>query len=190
MRKQEEWRDVVGYEGVYQVSNIGNVRSMARVMVYKNGQENTHKGRVLRSRQMTTGYPAVSLSTPTSGIKLKSIHRLLAMAFIENKDNKRCVNHKDGDKLNNCIENLEWCTYSENNQHAYDVLGKKPTWLGVRGIDHPLSKPIQQLLGDVVIKQFDSARDAAEELGIQYKNISAVCRGKRNMCGGFGWRFV
>jgi hypothetical protein len=107
------------------------------------------------------------------------VHRLVAMAFIENPENKPCVNHKDGDTLNNSVENLEWCTYSENMKHAYRYKLKKST-IKNRVKANKISTE------DIYI--FDSTYDAARKLGIAQSNICSCCTGKRKQtCGYTFW---
>lgn len=109
---KEIWKDCVGYEGRYQVSNLGNVRSIAN-------NKGTYQERLLSQRQTTTSdYLYVSFTVKDITTQ-HSVHRLVAKAFIDNPSNKATVNHIDGDKLNNNVCNLEWNTYSENLKHAY-----------------------------------------------------------------------
>ena len=114
----EYWSDIPNYEGYYQVSNHGNVRSLDRVIKEKTGKTQTLKGRVLKQRINPGGYHYIELGK--NGNKATfAIHQLVAQAFIPNPNNKRTVNHIDGNKLNNSLANLEWSTYSENLEHAY-----------------------------------------------------------------------
>ena len=102
---EEIWKDIPGYEGLYQVSNFGRVKSLRKAII-------------MSIRINKKGYSTIGLSK-TGVFNRKSIHRLVAEAFIPNPDNLPCVNHKDGNKLNNELNNLEWCTYGDNERHAY-----------------------------------------------------------------------
>lgn len=114
----EVFVDIPGYEGYYQVSNYGNVRSLDRVIKEKTGKTQTLKGRVLKQRTNPGGYRYIELGK--NGTKVTfAIHHLVAQAFMPNPGNKRTVNHIDGNKLDNSLINLEWATYSENLEHAY-----------------------------------------------------------------------
>lgn len=114
----EKWKEIPGYEGLYEVSSYGKVRSMSRLRIDKNGRPYTKVGKVLKDKD-TNGYREVGLYKDSICTYFK-IHRLVAMAFIPNPDNKPCVNHKDGNKANNIKSNLEWVTYGENSIHAVD----------------------------------------------------------------------
>jgi hypothetical protein len=119
MENSEIWKDVVGYDGLYQVSNFGNIKSLDRKRWSgRNNSYSLFKGKEL-SKSKRRGYLRVSL-TKSKIEKTFSIHRLVAIAFIPNPENKPQVNHKDGDKLNNNEWNLEWNTASENTQHSFD----------------------------------------------------------------------
>lgn len=135
----EVWKDVVGYEGFYQVSNLGNVKSFAREVPYKTygtWKMRTVPGRIMKPYKNESGYLLVTLTKPDSR-KLCKVHRIVAEAFIENPESKRCVNHKDGNKENNCVENLEWVTYSENMHHAAD----NELWVSWNKGKHPEGRP-------------------------------------------------
>ena len=116
---REIWKWVVGYEGYYQVSNCGNVRSVDRVIEYSTGQIRQHRGQVLKRRLDGGGYPHVSLYDSGQEWDAKT-HRLVLETFVSPSPEGHECNHIDGDKLNNRIENLEWVTPGENNRHAYE----------------------------------------------------------------------
>lgn len=113
-----EWKDIEGFEGLYQVSDTGDVRSLDRVC---GGRRNRKlKGVVLKKTKTSTGYWKVELSKDGK-VYRKKVHRLVASAFIDNPLNKPNVNHIDNDPLNNCVKNLEWCTQAENVLHAHRI---------------------------------------------------------------------
>lgn len=110
---EEIWKDIEGFEG-YQVSNLGNVRSLDRVVVNSLGHNCHYKGRYMSKHKDNKGYLRASIGSKDN-LKLRPIHRLVALAFIDNPDNKPEVNHIDEDKTNNNVNNLEWTTTKENN---------------------------------------------------------------------------
>ncbi len=113
----EVWKDVVGYEGMYQVSNIGRVKGIDRLVMNK-GEENLLKGCLRRQMTNTVGYKRVCL-LKNSQKKVYQVHRLVAESFLSDKmGNGNCINHKNGVVYDNRVENLEWCTYKENINHA------------------------------------------------------------------------
>ncbi|MBE6156961.1 MAG: hypothetical protein E7161_04395 [Firmicutes bacterium] len=118
--REEIWKDIKNYEGFYQISNYGRVKSVERIRKGKTNQIYLQKERILKQHlNKKTGYYQVYL-TKNSVPKLFLCHRLVAKAFIKNSNNKVFVNHIDGNKKNNIADNLEWCTHSENIQHAYN----------------------------------------------------------------------
>ena len=118
----EEWRPVVGYEGLYEVSNIGRVRSLDRYVKGKGKSYFLHKGRVLSPGIKTEGYLIVRLQR-----RMFYVHRLVTEAFLPNPDNLPEVNHKDEDKTNNRVENLEWCDHKYNMNYGTRNIRAKET---------------------------------------------------------------
>ena len=174
--KEEIWKDIEGYEGKYQASNKGNMKSL--------NYNNTGKERILKPKKDSGGYLQVHLSKDGKG-KWYLVHRLVATAFIPNPQGYKEVNHIDEDKTNNCVENLEWCSRSYN--MTYNGRAKKVA----KKIGKKLSKPvigIDKVTGLIV--EFASAHEAERETGIAQQNICACCKGKRNSCGGFYWMYA
>ena len=118
----EIWRDVYGYEGFYQVSNCGNVRSVSRTVQRLNNSDLTLRGRVCSQTLSDKGYLTVGLCRDNR-IKRVYVHKLVAIAFVDNPNNLTEINHIDENPLNNRVDNLEWCTQSENEQHSHSILG-------------------------------------------------------------------
>ena len=156
--------------------------------VYSRNTYNNPNGRIkkLKPVKQNTGYFYARIKN-----RIIAVHRLVAEAFIPNPEHKPCVNHKNGIKTDNRVENLEWNTYGENNLHAYRVLGRdyKPPFKGKHGKEVPFSKVVQQIKDEQVIAEFYGCHDADRETGISYKNISACCIGKRKSAGGYVWRY-
>lgn len=172
----EEWRDAVGYEGLYKVSNTGKVLSMNYFGA---------KGRVeqLLPSIDRYGYPQVILSRYGER-KTYKIHRLVALAFIPNTNNLPCINHKDENKQNNHVDNLEWCTVKYNNTYKTNRIRAAASE----------SIPILQFTKDgQFIREFPSAQRASEYIGLNVKtrdsHITACCKGKRNFAYGYVWRY-
>lgn len=127
------------------------------------------------------------------------VHRLVAEAFISNPNNLPCVNHKDGNKLNNCVDNLEWCTYSHNNKEAYKLKLKQPTWSRYNNKAHPNFKYRDNWKTQKLINQYDkdfnfictynSSSSAERATGIQCSHINECCNNKRKTAGGYIWKF-
>lgn len=173
---EEMWRDIPNYEGHYQVSNLGNIKSL----YFKNKYGVIPNKEKMKKPQKTRGYLRVALSE--NGITNQfSIHRLVAEAFIPNPENKPCVNHKNGVKTDNRVENLEWCTYSENEQHSRYILGKQPI----------NKKKVNQFdLDGNFIKQFESLAEAGRSINKKYSLISTCCSGKIQTAYRYKWEFA
>lgn len=175
MNNMEEWRDIEGFKGLYQVSNMGRVRSLDHET---NGKR--YRGKVLSTR-VTEGYPMVRLSRGSEKVS-KRVHRLVASAFIDNPNNLPEVNHLDGNKNNNRVENLEWCTSRENKVHAW-VTGLTKAPPGV-----PLVSVVQICDGQV-IAEYISIEVADALLSISGEDICKCCKGKRKTAGGYEWKY-
>lgn len=185
----EEWRDIKGYEGFYQVSNIGNVRSVTHTTVHRDGKVVRYEGKMLTPHNGDSGYKFVNLSK-NGIVNLTNIHRLVAETFLPKDDGKNVVNHKDGNKHNNTVGNLEWVTYSENSKHAArtGLLNMEP--FVVAGSTARKKKISQTDASGKTIKVFDSAAEAARQLGLSKGNISSCANGARKTSGGYRWQFV
>lgn len=143
------------------------------------------------SQRSNHGYSIVSMKTK-GGWKNHLVHRLIAMCFLDNPENKPCVNHKDGDKKNNTVSNLEWCTYSENELHSHRVLGKTTSRDHLERMREihvaKASQTVKQVdeRGDVVAV-YKSEAEASRITGISQGNISECCTGRRKKAGGYKW---
>ena len=153
---QEIWKDIIGYEGSYQVSNTGKVKSLDRV-IKDAKKEYIKRGNLLKITDNGNGYKIVSLSK--KGRKNNYVHRLVATHFISNPDNKPQVNHKDGIKSNNFKYNLEWCSVKENQVHAHKI-GLQP----IRGNKSNSIKVIDTSNNMI----FDCIKDASDFFNIKY----------------------
>lgn len=120
----EIWRPVAGYECLYEVSSLGRVRSLDRFRVGDHGAPTRVRGRVLSQRLGNSGYPTVWLSRDAKA-RAFSVHRLVAIAFLGVDTTRPEVNHRDGDKTNNALSNLEWVSRGENVAHAYRTVGRR-----------------------------------------------------------------
>lgn len=167
----EKWMPVVGWEGLYEVSSQGRVRSLPRF--YKSGSK---QGIVLSPTLFTTGYLYVMLHP---GRKKATVHSLVAKAFLENKDNKKQINHKDGIKSNNQIANLEWCTCSENALHAYKTGLRVPTKGTEKGDKCPSSKlnGVQVLAIKIRLEKGESCKSIARDYPVQVGTIGHIKAG-------------
>ena len=184
---EEIWKAVKGYEDLYEVSTFGRVRSLGKIF-YKDNHgticKTTYQPQIIAQRYHTAGYLIVNLNNYKNQ-KTMRVHRLVAEAFIPNPENKPFINHKNGIKDDNRLENLEWSTPSENNQHAYD------TGLCIhRGQSKPVAQKDDK--GNI-INVFINARVASVYIGKSVecsRNIRAVCEKGYGHCGGFCWDWI
>jgi len=146
---------------------------------------------MLKGSISNVGYHRIFFSIRGDRFKI-SLHRIIATKFIPNPGNKEQINHKDGNKLNNTVSNLEWCTQSENVKHAYDILGKKPnkTGTGKFGVKHARSKKLlQKSLDGSIVTICDCAADVKRQLGWSRGNICSCARGLLKSANGFRWEY-
>lgn len=184
----EEWKDIPGWEGAYQVSSFGRVKSLPRTFIAKDNHVWVVKEKIRSQSFDGDGYLQVYLSVRQYR-KMVKPHRFVAKLFVPNPDNKPTVNHKKGVKVDNMAWALEWCTHSENEKHSYDVLGKKPknSMLGKFGAFHHRSRRIRCNTLDI---EFHGIMEAARQLGLNAGNIGAVLKKERVATMGFVFSYV
>ena len=216
--KKEIWKDVKNYEGLYEVSNLGRVKSL--------NYNRTRKEKILKSGYVC-GYCKVVLCK-YGKMKHFLVHRLVAEAFIDNSNNKPCIDHIDGNPMNNRVENLRWCTQRENcnnpitlhrmseaqkgennpnyGKHLSEETRRKLSSalkgrtlseehkkrIGEALTNGKLSKTVLQIDKNTgeVIREFPSIMEVHRQLGFSQGHISQCCNGKRKTCGGFKWRYA
>lgn len=178
----EEWRDIAGYDGMYQVSSLGRVKSL--------NYRRTEKEKLIKQRVRGNGYLAVSLCS-NGEIKHLYVHRLVAEAFIPNPDNLPQVNHKSELKTDNRVENLEWCTSLYNNN--YGTRSKIITTSHIKrnqGYTGKSPRKIYQYTMDgCFIKAWESSKEIQNTLGFYFKCIQKCCRGIYKQSYGYKWSY-
>lgn len=160
---KEIWKDIPGYEGFYQVSNYGKI---------KNIKLNKHR----KQRKDKDGYLIVDLFYNKP--KTFKIHRLVALSFIPNPNNLSQINHIDGNKINNCDNNLEWCTPSSNSKHRIYTLNKNSLY------------PCKKIKCIELDKEFESIGEGARFIGCTQSSLSRVISKSNYTCGGYHWIFL
>ena len=176
---QEIWKDIPDYEGLYQISNLGNVKSLSF------GNLNSEK--LLKSSPTNCGYYKVQLYK-NHHAKMHYVHRLVASSFIPNPNNKPQINHIDGDKSNNRALNLEWVSAKENTKHATNIGLRKPPMAGRTGANNPNSKPILQYsLSGIFVAEWSSTAEASRALSIPKHAISCCLCGKNKSGYNYMW---
>lgn len=170
---EEEWRDIAGYEGKYQVSNLGRVKSL--------NYRRAGKAKILKTLERG-GYLRVALYKNGKNDRL-TVHRLVASAFIPNQDNLPFVNHKDENKKNNRADNLEWCTAKYNLNY-----GTRIERVSAKLINNKKrSKPVLCVETGVI---YPSLAEAFRQTGVYIENIHKCCQGKLKTTGGYHWRYA
>ena len=177
-----------GYEGLYQVSSLGRVKALKREVNcgLKNIKSATKRERILKQSKNTQDYYFVNLCR-NNIYQIKTIHRLVAEAFIPNINNLEQVNHIDGNKHNNKVNNLEWCTRKHNIREAWRLGLVKQG----KGKDHPESIAVNQYdLKGSFIRRWDSMMDIQREKGFLNVCICNCCKGKQKTSYGYIWKYA
>jgi len=168
----ELWKPIIGYEEKYMVSNYGNILSLT----YKRSDKS-----VLMSPSKTKkGYLRIKLSKHNKS-KTHSVHKLVALAFLPNTNSELIVNHKNGKRDDNRLDNLEWVTHQENVLHGFRELGRIPT----------TRKQVNQYsISGEFIKTWTSAQEIANSLNLNRASIVGCCKNKRKTCNGYMWTYA
>lgn len=171
---QEVWKDIQGYEGLYQASNLGRIRSM-------------YSNKILKLGITNSGYYSITLSK-NKAQKTICVHRIIAFAFIGNPPLANMeVNHKNGNKLDNRENNLEWLTKSENQLHAIKLGYATPF---KNREDYSRAKKVIQLKDNIIINTFESTSQAGKITGFERTAIAACARGKLKTAYGYNWKYA
>lgn len=171
----EIWKDITGYENLYQISSLGNVKSLG------NGNSNNSKERILKPNKLKNGYLQVALYKNNQ--KWYKIHRLVASEFIENPNNYPIINHKNEIKTDNRVENLEWCDTLYNRN--YGTTNRRITESNTN--NPKISKQVLCVETGVI---YPSTHQVERELGFANTHISNACRGKYKQAYGYTWRYI
>lgn len=171
---KEIWKDIKGYENLYKVSNLGRIKSISK----NTKNQHAYQEIILKDIYDKDGYCQVNLYKNRKG-KTYKVHRLVALAFLGEYYNLE-VNHKDGNKKNNCVNNLEWCSRSENTIHAYKIGLAKAK----KGKENEHSKPVIVKKGDFM-KRFESEGQASIFIRVRKQSISDCVCGRKKTCKGY-----
>ena len=187
--KNEIWKDIKGFEGRYQVSNIGRVRSLDMTWLTYNWKceglvECKRKGKILKPKMKQNGYYSVCLRCNNQKYHYL-LHRIVAEAFIPNPENLPCINHKDEDKLNNKVGNLEWCTHKYNSNY-----GTRKDRIRDYNLKNIMTPIIQYDMDGNVINTYESLSEAERLSGLAAADIAGVCKGRRLSTHGFIFKYV
>lgn len=174
---EEIWKDIKEYEGIYQISNFGRVKSLYRTIKGRWG-ETIVKQKILKPVKDKDGYLIVTLCN-NGNQRTHRIHRLVAVAFLDNINNFPFINHKDENKQNNCVDNLEWCTAKYNTNYGSSIK---------RRAEKCRKKVAQFDLKGNLIATYNSTIDAYNKTNIYH--IYDCCNKKLKTCGGYVWRYI
>ncbi len=178
----EVWKPIKGYEGIYEVSSLGRVRSLARLRIDRMGRRKPIPEKMLKMHDRK-GYDSVTLQD--MGRKaIMSVHRLVAMAFIPNPDNLPVINHRDENPKNNQVSNLEWCDISYNTRYGTGVERAQAKHVYHRKAVEQLTKDGQH------VATFKGVKEAARATGADASVIVRVCKGRNETAGGYRWKYI
>lgn len=190
----EMWKDIKGFEGMYQISNKGRVRSLDRAVKQRNDSIQIKKGKVLVQTKNHKGYYLVGLNKNNKKY-MKSVHRLVALAFIQNPEKKPQVNHIDGNKKNNDSSNLEWVTASENITHAIKTGLFTHCLKNAKRASNKAKRVNQKRVSQygvdgTYIATFKSLVEAERVTSVSRRRISEVLRGRQKTAGNYIWKYA
>ncbi len=174
----EEWVKINDFDGYFANVN-GQVKSNKRVILYSNGRTHIHPEKYLKPSISRKGYFRITLFRNLKRYKIM-LHRVIALTFIPNPENKPTVNHKDGDKKNNSVSNLEWATQSEQNIHSFSELNRKPT-------EGKAKKVFQYNMNGNLITVHPSYTSAQKTVGVSKTSILDCVNGRAKTAGGYIW---
>lgn len=175
----EIWKDIPGYEGFYQISNMGRVKGLERTIVYKNNYVHKYESKVKKQKITEDGYLRVGLNK-SNNQKWITVHRLVALAFIPNPNNKETVNHINENKKDNRVENLEWMTRIEN--QSYGTARERAT-------KSKSKKVLQLTTNGELVKEWSSAVEAEKTGKFSNSHICSCCKGRRKTHKGYIWKY-
>lgn len=173
---EEIWKEIAGYNGRYEVSNMGRIRSYA---------QDRKNGKIKLGNETAKGYLTILLYDGRGGSKWIPVHRLVASAFLDNPDNLPQVNHKDENKKNNCADNLEWCT----NEYNYHYGTRTERAAKANRCNPATSRRVYSIDQNGNKTYYDSINEAERVTGLCHANISRTLKGRSHHCGKMQWYY-
>lgn len=181
---EEIWKDIKNYEGFYQCSNLGNIRSLDRIIFEHTGKSQTRKGTIIKQKQNKNGYLQFALNKDSKR-KMVYTHQIIAATFLENPNCLPVINHIDGNKLNNNINNLEYTDYAENNQHAYKVLHRKPATAGAKRVELYIIDTLNK-----TVEYYESITSASDSISLSHTQINRYIHSNKKWKGRYIYLYL